>query len=79
YPKKKAKTEARKAWKQVGGDGIIDMLLPILATQSQGADWKRENYRYAPHPASWLRGRRWEDEEGDATNEATVEPDLPAF
>jgi len=60
YPRKVAKAEAMKAWRQVGGDQIADLIIAGLAAQLPFWAWQPPTMR--PHPASWLRGRRWEDD-----------------
>jgi len=63
YPKKKAKLDALKAWKQTENvRPPIEQILAALDTQSQSADWTRDGGQYVPHPATWLRGGRWDDE-----------------
>jgi hypothetical protein len=42
------------------------------------ADWTKNNGQYIPLPATYLNGRRWEDEPGKPTVEAPVKPE-PAF
>ena len=60
YPRKVAKLEAVKAWKQMTRDyepaEIIDGLRRCLPSLS------RRERQYIPHPASWLRAGRWMDE-----------------
>jgi len=36
-------------------------------------EWVRDGGKFVPHPTSWLRGRRWEDEIEPACGE--VHPD----
>jgi hypothetical protein len=59
YPRKVAKGDARKAWEKLKPT-------PTLEAQIFAAlDWQREQWedpRYTPHPATYLRGERWEDE-----------------
>ena len=33
-----------------------------LEAQKASFDWQKENGRYIPLPATWLNGKRWEDE-----------------
>ena len=33
-----------------------------LERDRRSRDWQREDGAYIPYPASWLNGRRWEDE-----------------
>lgn len=62
YPRKVAKPAAEKAWRKVAGDA--DAIMAGLRRQSGCDDWQREGGRFIPHPATWLNGRRWEDDAG---------------
>ena len=33
-----------------------------LRKQIASDEWKRDGGRFIPHPATWLNGKRWEDE-----------------
>jgi hypothetical protein len=60
YPVKKGKADAVKAWgKLKPSDDLANKILEKLQRQvEQDSDWIRG---YAPHPATYLNGRRWED------------------
>lgn len=63
YPKKQAKQDAAKAWKKVSpDDALADRILAALDVRKRSQDWQKENGKYIPLPATWLNGRRWEDE-----------------
>ena len=60
WPRKVAKLEAEKAWKQVVTPEDEDAIQKAL-------DWQipifeRRDPERIPHAATWLRGRRWDDE-----------------
>ena len=59
YPRRVAKQEALKAWHQLKpSPELVRRMLEAL-------DWQIESWddpKYIPHPASWLRGGRWDDE-----------------
>ena len=38
------------------------MLLDALDKQVRSPQWKKDNGEFIPHPATWLNGKRWEDE-----------------
>jgi hypothetical protein len=58
------KSAARKAWDKLQPDeALIEAMLAALAWQRDLPDWGRDDGRYVPHPATWLNGRRWEDEQ----------------
>ena len=63
YPKKVAKQDARKAFMKLAPDEqILDRMMTALQRQKVSADWTKDGGQFVPHPATWLNGRRWEDE-----------------
>ncbi|MBU1363938.1 MAG: hypothetical protein KKE51_08975 [Gammaproteobacteria bacterium] len=63
YPKKVAKPQAMKAWKKIKPAGqVIADLMAGLEQQKASGDWQKDGGQFIPHPATWLNGRRWEDE-----------------
>lgn len=75
WPRKVAKLEAEKAWKHV--------VTPEDEEPIQNAlDWqvpmfKQRQAEHIPHAATWIRGRRWEDEPPTRTP-STARPQTPA-
>lgn len=61
YPKKVAKKAAIMAWKKLKAEDRL-RIIPALETQSKSSQWLRDGGQYVPNPATWLNGRRWEDE-----------------
>ena len=63
YPKKVAKQAAMKAWKKLNPNGItVVHIIDKLDEWKESDEWNRDGGQYIPHPATWLNGRRWEDE-----------------
>ena len=63
YPKHVAKVDALKAWHQVRpSPDDVKQMVTALGWQSQTPAWTKDRGAFVPYPASWLRGRRWEDE-----------------
>lgn len=63
YPNKKGKANAEKAWAKIKVTaGLFTLISDGLARQVVCADWKKDGGAFIPHPATWLNGRRWEDE-----------------
>lgn len=63
YPNKRAKEYARKVWKKLNPDpALITTIFAAIEKQRQTDAWLKEDGKYIPLPASWLNGRRWEDE-----------------
>lgn len=61
YPRKTAKKLAFSAFQKINPDNsLLDKMLYAIKWQSE--KWKEENYKFAPHPSTWLNQRRWEDE-----------------
>jgi hypothetical protein len=63
YPKKVGKLDAQKAYRAAIKQGATPQAL-LVGLQRHNASWKTKNTerQYIPHPASWLRKGRWEDE-----------------
>lgn len=63
YPRKVSKEEARKAWTKLKlTQGLYGAIVEALAVQVTTEDWKKEKGKFIPHPATWINGKRWEDE-----------------
>lgn len=61
YPRKVAKADARKAYATATKRSGVTPAFLLAAVQAYKFD-ARDGYAYAPHPATWLRGKRWEDD-----------------
>jgi hypothetical protein len=66
---KVAKAAALEAWHQLGIDDRIDrdelvndVILPAVRKQTEAYGWGQVDGEYNPHPATWLRAERWNDE-----------------
>ena len=60
YPKKVGKQDARAAFEKVTVP--VRVLVNALRQHKQSGQWARENGRFIPNPATWLKQQRWEDE-----------------
>ena len=61
YPRKEGKQDARKAFAKIKpDDDLLNTMLEAVQKQKQSDQWS--DPRYIPHPATWLNGKRWEDE-----------------
>lgn len=77
YPKKVAKPQALKAWKKIKPAGqLLAEMMAALEKQNANADWQKDGGQFIPHPATWLNGRRWEDEAPQSAGQtpATTSP-----
>lgn len=74
YPKKRDKPRARKAWEKLAPDlELCRVMSAALAVQKKSEEWTREKGRFVPYPATWLNGRRWEDEMEPVSDSDTEE------
>ena len=63
YPRKTAKQNAEKAWAKLRPDRSLQaQLLVALGKQAKSPDWTKDGGSFIPHAATWLNGKRWEDE-----------------
>lgn len=63
YPRKRGKESARRAWRKLAPDlALCRVMAEALERQRRSEDWRREGGQFIPYPATWLSGRRWEDE-----------------
>jgi DNA-binding MarR family transcriptional regulator len=73
HPKKVGKEAAAKAWRnidfrQTSAKTIIDAI--IKQKKVKGVQWAKDNYQYCLNPATWLNGKRWEDQIGNEKQKA---------
>ncbi len=63
YPKKIAKQNAVKAFNKLNPDErLLEKILSAITQAKKSEDWLKDDGKYIPHPATWLNGKRWEDE-----------------
>lgn len=77
YPKKTSKQQAFKAWDKLKPDeDLLSRILASLERQKKSVQWTKDGGQYIPYPATWLNGRRWEDDltcaTGESLNESTA-------
>ena len=60
YPRKEGKQKARAAFEKVTVP--LDVLLTAIESQKRSAQWCKDGGQYIPHAATWLNGKRWEDQ-----------------
>ena len=66
WPKKKAREDARKAFSKVKVP-VEDLVKAVEASIST-PDWQKDGGKYIPHAATWLNGKRWQDETTTSTS-----------
>ena len=64
YPRKVAKGDARKAWKALKpSEELAFQIIESVKHQAQSLEsWQKDNGKFIPYPATWLRAERWNDE-----------------
>lgn len=71
YPRHVGKQDAAKTFAKLRPDKqLMAVMLAALKRQQRWDQWTRDGGKFIPHAATWLNGRRWEDEAptGDGTN-----------
>lgn len=69
YPRKESKKTAEQAFVKLRPDeSLLEEILAALDWQKQSASWTKENGQFIPLPATYLNGRRWEDEKPTAAS-----------
>jgi hypothetical protein len=68
YPRKANKPAAARAFARLrADDALLARMLAAVAAQATTEQWRKDDGQFIPLPASWLNGRRWEDEASTAT------------
>ncbi|MFN3075362.1 MAG: hypothetical protein ABT940_00500 [Alphaproteobacteria bacterium] len=63
YPRKIGKGAAELAWKKLKPDATLQRrIIEAVKAQCKSEQWRRDGGQFIPHPATWLNGKRWEDE-----------------
>lgn len=63
YPRKTAKQDAEKAWAKLKPDADLQsILITAVDRQAKSLDWTKDGGKFIPHPATWLNGKRWDDQ-----------------
>ncbi|WP_180191791.1 helix-turn-helix domain-containing protein [Pseudomonas syringae] len=63
YPRKVGKDKASKAWQKLQmTEALYDLIVSALAKHVATPGWTKDNGQFIPHAATWLNGKRWEDE-----------------
>lgn len=68
YPRKKSRVDATKAWRQVKPiNGTVELIVADITRRLQTGEWStaKDRLAYIPYPATYLRGRQWQDEPED--------------
>ncbi len=65
WPRKIGKAQAEKAWAKLRPEAPLQaQILVAVGRQCESDAWRKDGGAFIPHAATWLNGRRWEDELG---------------
>ena len=60
YPRKVNKKEALKAWNSLKpSEELVSEIIEGVNAWKQSKQWSKDGGQYIPHPATFLRGKRW--------------------
>lgn len=63
YPRKVSKQAALKAWNKLDPDeALAQQIIQAVERFRRCPSWQQDNGQFVPYPATFLNGRRWEDE-----------------
>ena len=63
YPRKTGKQDAIKAFQRLNpNDALMQTIIGAIDRQKLSPQWTKDGGQFIPHPATWINGRRWEDE-----------------
>lgn len=72
YPVKKAREDASKAWVKID-PSLHATIMSALSRALFSKDWTKDGGQFIPHPATWLNGRRWEDNPAPTTGQEWID------
>jgi hypothetical protein len=74
YPRHEARKKALEAWRRLKpSPEMCDRIIADLKHRAQ-TTWQGKDQQFIPLPASYLNGRRWEDETAPATTNGVLPP-----
>ena len=62
YPRKVGKRNALRAFQRLSAEDALAAIEDVSIRATRDPDWTKDGGTYVPHPATYLNGRRWEDE-----------------
>lgn len=71
YPNKSNKANALKSWVKIDPSLHDQIIASVKSNAEHNEQWIKDGGKFIPHAATWLNGKRWEDE--------IVDPDAAAF
>jgi len=65
--RQKGKGKALRAWRSINPDAaLFQKIMEKVEQLKKSHDWKRDNGRFIPYPATWLNAEGWYDEVDDS-------------
>ena len=64
YPKKSNKVDCESAFKKLNpNDVLMTLILADITLRKDSRKWNDDNGQYIPNPSTYIRKKRWEDEQ----------------
>ncbi len=80
WPKKVARSAAIVAWGKLRPDPTLRaMIAADVESRASSPDWMNEGGKFIPYPATYLNGRRWEDQSADLNGSTETEDPERAY
>lgn len=68
WPVRKARVKALIAWRRIKPDAeLTAAIIAAVERNKRSIGWQKDGGEFIPFAASWLNGRRWEDEVSEAS------------
>jgi hypothetical protein len=63
YPRKVARGYAEKTWDKIPAVvSLLPQMLKTLDAWRDSPEWTKDGRKFCPHPATWLNGKGWGDD-----------------
>lgn len=64
YPKRKSKADAEKAFTALKpSEQLVEAMIAAIGRATTSVEWRKDGGQFIPYPATWLRAKRWLDEQ----------------
>lgn len=69
YPKRKSRGQAEKAFMKINPDEqLLAVIVEAVGRAKTWDDWKKDDGKFIPYPATWLNAKGWLDEAPASTD-----------